>query len=74
MSVIGVALVEPVKRWMGEPPTREQVLAEIARELAKRREVYPKWIAAGRISPKMAAERIDRLQAGYDFLVEKWPA
>lgn len=72
----GVVLSDDVKRWSSgeQAPTREEVLAELARELAKRRAVYPKWVAAGYLTPKMAMERIDRLQAAYDFVGEKWPA
>ncbi len=38
--------------------TREQKLAEIAREIALRRAVFPKWIESGRLKPEDAARRI----------------
>jgi hypothetical protein len=69
----GVVLSEPVRHWNGEPPTRSQVLEELARELAKRRAVYPRWVAKKVITQKAANERIDRLQAAYDYIVEQWP-
>jgi hypothetical protein len=39
--------------------TREQKLQEIAREIALRRRVYPRWIATGR----MKQDHADRLIA-----------
>ena len=52
----GVVLSEPVRHWRGEAPTRSQVLEELARELAKRRVVYPKWIAKKVITKKTAEQ------------------
>jgi hypothetical protein len=61
-------------KWHGEAaPTRDQVVAEIGRELAKRRQLFPTWIEAGRITRKQADERIDRLQAAYDYITAHWP-
>jgi hypothetical protein len=55
------------------PPTRAEILHEIARELAKRREVFPRWIADGKLKQDEADRRINRMQAGYDFIVREMP-
>lgn len=55
-------------------PTREEVLREIGRELAKRREVFPRWVEAGRLTQQQADDRIACMQAGYDWLRENWPS
>lgn len=61
-------------KWhSGTAPTREEVLTEIARELAMRRSVFPRWVEAGKLKQAEANKRIDRLQAGYDFIMERWP-
>jgi hypothetical protein len=70
----GVPLATEPRRWHGEAPTREEVLAEIARELALRRNFYPRWVAAKKLSQTAADERIDRLQAAYDYIGATWPA
>jgi hypothetical protein len=70
----GVPLATEPRRWHGEAPTREQVLAEIARELAQRRKFYPRWVAAVKLTQTHADERIDALQAGYDYIGATWPA
>ena len=49
-------------KWHGDPPTREQVLAEITRYLQTLRGVP---------SPNLAV--IDRFQAAYDLVMEHWP-
>lgn len=60
----------------GRPPSREEVLAEIGRELAYRRRCYPKWIAEEKygLTQQKGDEFIDRLQAAYDYIGEHWPA
>jgi hypothetical protein len=70
----GVPLAAEPRRWNGEAPTREEILAEIARELAKRRQVYPKWVLEKKLTQATANERIDRLQGAYDYIGETWPA
>lgn len=57
-------------------PTREEILAEVGRELAQRRNLYPRWIAEGKhgVTQKLADERIDALQAAYWFVMDNWPA
>ena len=62
-------------KWMGSPPKREDVLAEIGRELSYRRRLYPKWLSEGKygITEKNMAERIDALQAAYDYISAHWP-
>jgi hypothetical protein len=61
-------------RWhTGVQPTREDVLSEVARELAMRRGVFPRWVQSGKITQAQADKRIDALQAAYDFIMEKWP-
>lgn len=54
-------------------PTRAEILSEIARELRKRREVFPRWIETGKLTQKDSDERIARLQAGYDFIMKNMP-
>ncbi len=63
-------------KWHGDPPKREEVLAEIGRELAKRRQCYPKWIAEGKygLTQKKGDDAIDRLQMAYDYIMEHWPS
>jgi hypothetical protein len=55
------------------PPTRDEIVHEIARELAKRREVFPRWVADGKLKQDEADRRINRMQAGYDFIVKEMP-
>ncbi len=56
-------------KWRtGRQPTRAEVVAEIGRELAKRRNQNP----VGASTPQ-ADERIDSLQSAYDNITEKWP-
>jgi hypothetical protein len=55
------------------PPTRAEIIAELARELAKRREVFPRWIADGKLKQDEADRRVARMQAGYDFIVKEMP-
>ena len=38
--------------------TNDEKLKEIAREIAMRRNVYPKWIASGRLKPEAADRQI----------------
>lgn len=38
--------------------TNHQVLQELRRELAKRHEVYPRWVAKGDMAQRVADERI----------------
>lgn len=54
-------------------PTREEVLAEIAREIRYRREHWPRLIEAGRMTQKEADERNRRFETGYTWLVNHWP-
>jgi hypothetical protein len=44
-------------------PALDQQIAEIARELALRRAVYPRLIAAGRLRRAVARENLTRLRA-----------
>jgi hypothetical protein len=44
-------------------PALDQQIAEIARELALRRAVYPRLIAAGRLGRPVARENLARLRA-----------
>lgn len=55
------------------PPTRDEILHELARELAKRREVFPRWVVDGKLKQADADARINRMQAGYDFLMHNLP-
>lgn len=37
---------------------KEEVLTELHRELSVRRQVYPRWVASGKLSQKVADQRI----------------
>jgi hypothetical protein len=45
-------------------------IAEVGRELGLRRNVYPKWIAAGKLSQALADRQIACMEAAYETL--KW--
>lgn len=58
---------------MFDPPTvddmrREDVIAELERELAVRRDVYPRWIVSKKIDPTTAHWRITALEAAIRLL------
>ena len=53
--------------------TRAEILQEIGRELAKRRDVFPRWVREGRFTQKLADERINRMQAGYEWIMHNMP-
>ncbi len=57
------------------PPlaTHAEILQEIGRELAKRRDVFPRWVKEGKLSQKLADERINRLQAAYEYIMWHMP-
>lgn len=64
-------------KWLTDAaPSREEVLAELVRELAKRRQCFPRWVAEGKygLTQRKADEAIDRLQGAYDYVSEHWPA
>jgi hypothetical protein len=44
-------------------PALDQQIAEVARELALRRAVYPRLVAAGRLRRAVALENLARLRA-----------
>ena len=48
--------------------TLTEQLAEVRREIALRKNVYPKWVAAGRLKPAAAARQIEAMQAVHDTL------
>ncbi len=49
----------------------EACCSELARELAMRRRLYPKWVGEGKL--KQADERIRLMQQVYDWIVEQLP-
>lgn len=53
--------------------TREEILHEMARELVKRRDVFPRWVADGKLTQEEAEVRVNRLQAGYDWIRQNMP-
>ena len=73
----GVSVTAPLanpRAWAsGKAPTRDEVVIELGRELAMRRNVFPRWVEAGKLSQRQADERIDRLQAALEFISEHWP-
>lgn len=52
------------------PPTLDDSLAELSRELQKRREVFPRWVSTGKITQKEADARIRNMQHAYDLLMK----
>ena len=61
--------------WVtGKAPTREEILAELARELAMRRNLYPKWVAAGKLKQPAADLQVDRMQAAHDWIRAQTPS
>jgi len=49
--------------------TIEQQIAEVGRELGLRRNVYPQFIARGKMSQQEADEHMARLEAVYTTLI-----
>lgn len=49
-------------------PTLDDAIREVARELALRRRVYPKWCAAGRMKQHQADWQIACLEAALERL------
>jgi len=47
---------------MTDKPTLETMVACAARELALRRNVYPKWITKGRMKPEEAEKEIANME------------
>lgn len=52
------------------PPTYEEARAEVSRELQKRREVFPRWVAEGKLKQEDAEQRLRAMQHAYDLLVK----
>jgi hypothetical protein len=48
-------------------PIKEQI-AEVARELAIRRAVYPKWVASGKLKQAACDQQITRMEAALETL------
>ena len=48
--------------------TLEDVLCELNRELIKRNEVYPRWIADRKLNPRVAKKRCDALVLAIAFI------
>lgn len=49
--------------------TLEQQIAEVAREIALRRNVYPKWVESKRLTQQKADQQIAAMQAALDTLI-----
>jgi hypothetical protein len=45
------------------PITRVEILAELERELKMRREVFPRWVSAGKLKADVAERRIAIMEA-----------
>lgn len=54
--------------FAGEPIPIEEQIAEVEREIAMRRRVYPGWVRAGRMDADTADRRIAAMQAVLDTL------
>lgn len=52
---------------------KQQILSELARELAMRRNVFPKWIESGKLKQEVADERVRQLQFAYDYVRDNMP-
>lgn len=52
------------------PPTYEEIVAELSRELQLRRRLFPEWVSKGKIKQDEADRRINRLQAAYDLIIK----
>lgn len=50
------------------PPTMADQIACIRREIAMRKNVYPKWVESGRLTRDAARVELDRIQAVHDSL------
>lgn len=48
--------------WPGDDGLRA-VITEVAREVSARRRLYPRWVAEGRLPEKLAAERLELMEA-----------
>jgi hypothetical protein len=53
----------------GQETTRDVMIACARRELAMRKNVYPKWVAAGRMKQDAADKEIAAMQAIHDALM-----
>lgn len=51
-----------------EPPTMADQIAAVRREIAMRKNVYPKWVESGRLKPAEAEREQARMQAVHDSL------
>jgi hypothetical protein len=47
---------------------KRAMMQELARELAMRRNVFPKWVASGKLKQEEADQRVNRMQAAYEFI------
>lgn len=45
-----------------KPPTLEEAIAEVLRELAMRKSCYPRWVESGKLKPETAERQLTRLQ------------
>lgn len=52
------------------PVPLEEQLREVRREIALRERVYPRWIEAGKITKRSAAEKVRAMNAVADTLAE----
>lgn len=52
------------------PPATEQLVACVDREIAFRRRVYPRWVAAGKLTQAAADEQMALMQAVRQRLLE----
>lgn len=51
-----------------QPIRIDEAIAELERELKMRENVFPRWVANGRLSQRAASYRIDCLKAAIGFL------
>jgi len=50
------------------PPSFDEMLAELDREIAIRKRIYPKWIADGNLSPEKADHRIRVMEGAREVI------
>lgn len=52
------------------PPTKDEIVAELRREIALRERVFPDWVAKGRLRQDVADRRIALMKAALALVEE----
>ena len=67
-----MSMIEPTFEEL-QDITGEQVIACLKRELALRKQFYPKWIANGKMTQEKAAHEIAAMAVAIEFFVVAHP-